>query len=471
MKFEGIANSTALFVEQKQLIDTVLWKKFVNQFRIQMDGPKLEWRGEFWGKMMRAGALVYEYTKSSELYDILTSTIRDIITVAEPDGRVSSYSRDTEFDGWDLWCRKYVILGSIYYLDICKDADLKKELVNFISRCADYIMLHIGPGKKSITSASRSWLGLNSSSILEPIVKLYKLTGDKKYLDFATYIIDCGGAEGINVFELAYKNELYPYQYGVAKAYEMTSCFEGLLEYYLVTGIEKYKTAVTNFAYAVLESEVSIIGSCGVTHELFDHTRTRQTVRYDGVMQETCVTVTWMKFCSRVLELTDDPAFADAMEQSFYNAYLASLNTENRESRYMHEKYADRNVKSSYLPFDSYCPLTPGKRGQKVGGNRMLEDNTYYGCCACIGGAGIGVFLKSAVTCKGDVLTVNFFETGSGEFEINGVPVTLKIKTNYPVSGKIRIDISAASPVSFTLRVRSPKWSEQPSGYMLYTKT
>ena len=63
------------------------------------------------------------------------------------------------------------------------------------------------------------------------------------------------------------QKQLYPYQYPVTKAYEMMSCFEGLLEYYRETGIEKYKQAVINFADMVLESDFTIIGSCGCTHE------------------------------------------------------------------------------------------------------------------------------------------------------------------------------------------------------------
>ncbi len=470
INFQGIADKTALFIQKEQLYDVAMWNKFVDVFRSQPDGENQGWRGEYWGKMMRGAALVYKYTQDPLLYQIMTDTVRDMMTVAEEDGRVSSYTRETEFDSWDIWSRKYVILACEYYLQVCTDESLKKEILTFICRCADYILKHIGPDKKKITSASRSWRGVNSSSILEPMVKLYNLTGEAKYLDFASYIVDEGGADGINIFELAYENKLYPYQYGVSKAYETMSCFEGLLEYYKVTKNEKYKIAVINFANAVLESEVSVIGSCGITHELFDHTRNRQTVRYDGVMQETCVTVTWMKLCSRLLELTGDSVYADAMEKSFYNAYLGSLNTEHRESRYVHSKFADISVAPTYLPFDSYSPLTSGKRGQKVGGNQLLPDMSYYGCCACIGAAGVGVFLENAITVDNDGITVNFFEAGTAELNYNGVDITLSMETKYPVDGQIRISVKASAPVDLTLKIRNPEWTDSPKGYRSYTK-
>lgn len=466
VKFNGLADKSAMFIQEEQLYDTSLWVKFVDVFRSHPDSVDCGWKCEYWGKMMRGGALVYEYTRDRRLYDILTDTIKDILTVAEHDGRVSGYSRETEFDGWDLWGRKYVLLGCEYYLDICKDDAFKQNIIDFICRCADYIVENIGSGKKEITSASRHWLGMNSSSILEPIVKLYKITSRKKYLDFASYIVQCGGAEGINIFEQAYENKLYPYQYGVSKAYEMMSCFEGLLEYYYVTGDEKYRQAVINFGNAVIKSEISIIGSCGITHELFDHTRMRQTVAYDGVMQETCVTVTWMKFCSRLLELTGDSIYADEMEKSFYNAYLGSINTEHKESKYAIKK----NTVSTYLPFDSYSPLTPGIRGKKVGGFQILPDNSYYGCCACIGAAGVGVFLKNAIVCNEKGIFINFFEAGAACLNYKGVDVNFTFETRYPADGKIRIIIKSQEPVRFILNVRSPGWSTSPSGYISYDR-
>ncbi len=472
MKFHGLADQAARFLQREQLMDVALWAKFVDLFRSQPDGLK-GWRGEFWGKMMRGAALVCEYTQDDELYEVLTNTVRDLLTVAEPDGRVSSYTRENEFNGWDIWSRKYVLLGCQYYMEICKDEEFKKEILTFICGCADYIIDHIGgKGQPSVTEASQAWYGVNSSSVLEPMVRLYKLTGEQKYLDFATYIIEEGGARGINIFELAYENKLYPYQYGVSKAYEQTSCFEGLLEYYKITGIEKYKTAVINYARAVLDSEASIIGSCGVTHELFDHTRTRQTHRYDGVMQETCVTVTWMKFCARLLELTGESIYADAMEQSFYNAYLGALNTQHKECAKVASVLARQNVTdfiSTYMPLDSYSPLTPGKRGKRVGGLQNLPDGSYYGCCASIGAAGVGIFLKTAVTTDEEGIVLNFFEEGEVTLDHKGIAVTLSLETRYPADGKVRIRVQADRPIDFTLKVRNPGWSGLPKGYTRYS--
>ena len=260
--FPGVYEDAVRYIEKVQLFRTDLWKRFAQQFKEDAD-YEAGWRCEYWGKMMRGACFVYGYTKDELLYQVLADTVRDIMTAQDEFGRISSYARNHEMDGWDLWGRKYVLLGMQYFLEINEDKELEKQVIDSMCRQVDAIMEVIGDpkeGKKLITKATRHWRGLNSSSILEPIVKLYKLTKEQKYFDFATYIVDCGGTDVVNIFELAYQDQLYPYQYPVTKAYEMTSCFEGLLEYYQVTGEEKYKTAVINFANKVLESDFTIIG-------------------------------------------------------------------------------------------------------------------------------------------------------------------------------------------------------------------
>ena len=258
-KYSGFIHSAFDFVEKAQLLREDLWERFVQQFREDADADG-GWRGEYWGKMMRGACLVYQYTKNEKLYDVLRKTVSDMMASADKTGRISSYYTNHEFEAWDMWCRKYVLLGMEYFLEICKDKKFAADIIKSICGQLDYIIERIGhgEGKKEITAATRHWRGLNSSSILEPVVKLYNLTGDERYFEFAKYIVDTGCVDISNIFELAYENKFYPYQYPVTKAYEMTSCFEGLIEFYKITGDEKYKTAIVNFADRVLESDFTV---------------------------------------------------------------------------------------------------------------------------------------------------------------------------------------------------------------------
>lgn len=461
VKYSGFIDETFSFVEKYQLNKPELWTRFVKQFREDADYEG-GWRGEYWGKMMRGASLVYQYTKNENLYSILSKTVDDMINSADENGRISSYAVNHEFDAWDMWCRKYVLLGMEYFFEICKDESQKKDIINSLCKQLDYIISKIGKeeGKKEITSATRHWRGLNSCSILEPVVRLYNLTGEKKYFDFASYIVDCGGTDVANIFELAYDNKLYPYQYPVTKAYEMTSCFEGLIEFYKITGEEKYKTAILNFANKILESDFTVIGCCGCTHELFDHSTVRQANTTNGkIMQETCVTVTLMKFFYRVHLLSGDSKYVDAFETSFYNAYLGSLNSEQVVEPMIKKEHPDWIAEP--LPFDSYSPLTAGTRGNGIGGLKVMSDNHYYGCCACIGSAGIGLVPQIQLLRSANGLVVNFYINGTlsaSTPENNNI--VFNFITEYPKQGNVKICIEMQNPESLEISLRNPSWSK-----------
>ncbi len=459
-KYTDIVDYAFNFVEKTQLLKPELWRRFVDQFRSDADFDG-GWRGEYWGKMMRGASLVYQYSQNEELYEILKNTVKDMIDSADENGRISSYATCHEFQAWDLWSRKYVLLGMEYFLEICKDDELRDSVIDSMREQLDYIISKIGSGegKTPITSATGNWRGLNSSSILEPVARLYNLTGENRYFEFAEYIVETGCIDIENIFELAYENKLYPYQYPVTKAYEMISCFEGLIEFYKITKEEKYRMAITNFADKILESDFTIIGCCGCTEELFDHSTVRQANTTNGeIMQETCVTVTLMKFLYRVHILTGDPKYADAFEISFYNAYLGTLNTENVVGPTIKNRHPDWSMEP--LPFDSYSPLVAGTRGNEVGGCKVMSDNHYYGCCACIGSAGIGLFPKMHLLSSNKGLVLNLFPDGV----VSGITpeknrVIFNIKTQYPKYGKVEISVKIDAPENFELAIRNPRWS------------
>ncbi len=463
LKFNGWLDESLNLITDMQLRDADMWRLFVEQFRTNPDIVDAGWRGEFWGKMMRGACFVYSYSKDKALFDVLKESVKDLVDSQDELGRISTYTVEKEFDGWDLWSRKYVLLGMEYFVEISDDKEFNDMVIECMKRQVDYLCSKIGwasEGKLLITRLTRHWRGLNSSSILEPIVRLYSLTGEAKYLDFADYIVSCGGMDVENVFELAYRNEMHPYQYPVTKAYEMTSCFVGLLEYYRIRKNEKHLTAIINFANRVLEDDFTVIGSAGCTHELFDHSTVRQANpdRGDPRAQETCVTVTLMQFFYQLNLITGDPKYIDAFERSLYNGYLGAVNTDDAIDTTAAKMYPE--LKLVPMPFDSYSPLTPGIRGNGTGGLKPFADGRYYGCCICIGSAGIGAAMKTAVLTSKSGVVVNLFEKGEVTQPLsNGKNVTLKFDTAYPVDNKVKIAVDTNCDDDFEILIRNPEWS------------
>lgn len=452
--YRGPLDEAIRFIEKDQLLDAPLFAKFVRVFTEtpKLDTENLGWRGEYWGKMMRGGCITYAYTQNPELLAVLTETAKDIIGAAEEDGRISSYAREGELDGWDVWCRKYVMLGLEYFLEICPDAELAEKVLAAVRAEADCMIACIGkePGKKEITRTARIWAGMASSSVLEPIMRLYFLTGERKYLDFASYIVECGGNSLQNTFLAAFEDKIPPYRQKVIKAYEIMSCFEGLLEYYRATGIEKWRTAAVHFARRIRTEELTLVGSLGCWHELFDHAATRQfTTTYADVMQETCVTVTYLKFSLQMLCLTGDPAIADCMERAAYNALLGAVNFE-------------KDQKNGGLPFDSYSPLIMGARGRYVGGKQILSDGSFYGCCACIGAAGTGIVPAASALLSPDGILLNFYLPGTIATKTpGGAPLELELHTDYPKTGGVCVTVSTREEAPFAIALRIPAWSRR----------
>lgn len=174
---------------------------------------------------MRGGCLTYRYSANEELYETLTFAVEELLKTIDGLGRISSYTVQTEFSGWDLWCRKYVLSGLQHFYSICKDEGLKAQIMTAMKKTADYICAHIGDGKKDIRDTSNFWGGLNSCTILEPFVELYKLTGKRQYLEFAEYIIRSGGCSRGDMFACVEKEGSSPLQYPTTKAYETMSLY------------------------------------------------------------------------------------------------------------------------------------------------------------------------------------------------------------------------------------------------------
>lgn len=440
--YTGHVSDSIKYIEELQLKDAEMWASMVQHFRDQADSDGNGWRGEYWGKLMRGGATTYAYTQDAELYAVLETTTKDLLTTQDDQGRIASYTIDAEFQGWDMWNRKYVLVGLQSFYEICKDDALKQEILTAMEKHAGYILAKIGPeeeGKMPILLTSDQWGSMNSCSIIEPIMWMYNETKTQKYLDFAKYIIDCGGCSHDDIFEMAYEGTLKPYEYPVTKAYEMTSCFEGLLEYYRVTGEEKYLTAVKNYAYGLLESDITVIGCAGCAHELLNNASLQQTnPNYTGLMQETCVTSTWMRFCAQVLKETSDPVFADAFEVSMYNVALGAIN---------------RTGKG--LPFDGYSPLMTTYRGRANGG---ACGN--YGCCAAYGASGLGAIAFMSTMKSDEGVCVNLYLPGTVKTTTpSGKALQLDYVTNYPAEEEVKITVTPESAEEFAVQLRIPAWS------------
>lgn len=233
------------------------------------------------------------------------------------------------------------------------------------------------------------------------------------------------------------------------KAYEMMSCFEGLLAYHCVTGEEKTLKTVIQFVDRLIEDEFTVIGGMGCRHEYFNFSVARQTMYAEQVILETCVTVTFMKLCSELLNITGDAKYAECMERAGFNVYLGTLNTEKQDMLSLGKN-------SGYFPVDSYSPLVKERRGLQVGGYQNLNDTEYFGCCVAIASAGGGVYANNAIYKKDDALYFNFYEEGTSILDTREGKILIGIQTEYPLKGEGVIILQTEKEQNLTLKLRIP---------------
>lgn len=430
------------------------YHEFVNFFRTHA-APQFA-LGEMWGKAVRSGCMFYRYTHDEELKSILDKTVADLLTTQDANGSISCTPADKQpgSENGDLWERKYVMLGlEEYYAHV----DSSPAVLEALKRHADCIIAQVGHApKKEITDLGWSATNIGaepchieSSTLLEPFMRLFNLTGEQRYLDFATYIVESGGTKHYNLIELACANTP-PYLMSghYPKAYEMMSLFEGLVEYYRVTGDAKCRQAFLNLYNNIRTREITIIGNGGadrpfhpyVAGEAWGNTAFEQTNPAITRMMETCVGVTWMKFCSQVLRLTGNPTAMDEIEKYVYNGLLGAM-------------------KPSGDGF-SYVNLLNGNKVVNYGWGWKFN-GFYVTCCNLNGPMGLAYIPYVAVMEDGSGPVVNLYNAGSVNTRTpGGQPLHLTLDTEFPLSGKVVISISPEQKEKFTVKLRIPAWSK-----------
>jgi DUF1680 family protein len=438
VKITGHAGSVIDACIEKRILDRDI-EMLVAPFELK-DETRC-WQMEFWGKWMLSAVEAWKYTRNEKLLAKMKTAVDGLIATQMPNGYIGNYGPDTQLTGWDIWGRKYCLLGLLHYYEISGD----KKTLNAASKSADYLIGQVGPGKTDIIRTG-FYRGMASTSILEPIVYLYNHTQNKRYLDFANYIVEQwesdGGPQLISkaLAEIPVKDRFavpenwWSWENG-QKAYEMMSCYDGLLELYKVTKNPDYLKAVIATADNIIATEINIAGS-GSAFECWYGTADKQIQPTYHTM-ETCVTTTWMKLCNKLLDMTGDVKYADQIEKTFYNALMASM------------KY-DASEIAKYSPLE----------GTRIEGEHQCS--MPINCCNANGPRGFALIPEYAVKSLANDIYLNYY--GSMEAKLttdNGGEVSIRVESNYPESANIRIYVNTEKPTNLQLFLRIPVWSER----------
>ncbi len=412
------------------------------------------WIGEHVGKWLHAAVLTWQNTGNSELKAQMDRVVSELIATQEPDGYLGTYDFPTRWTmekerGWDVWVHKYVLIGLLSYISETRDKgqgtqemgqgksndELKRKALDAACKAADLILRTFGSGKGQLDLMERSThLGMASSSILQPMVWLYRATGEKRYLDFCRYIVWAWehSPKGPKLLSsLLSHGDVH--KTANAKAYEMMSCLVGALELYRVLRDEGKEDEGKGLLLAaqrawedIVENHLYITNGTSLG-EFFqpDH-----HLPNDGAVSETCATVTLLQLTLELFRITAEAKYMDIAEGTIFNHLLAA----------QHPKG------------DRWCYFTP-LEGQK---NYRSDIN----CCASSGPRGIALLPTFVYTIDNDGgIRVNLFTPS--QLDLKELGIRIEQQTDYPYDGTVVLRLRLDKPKEFAIRLRVPSWCEK----------
>jgi uncharacterized protein len=385
--------------------------------------------GEHIGKWLHAATLAWVNTGDPALRQRLDFVAAELVKCQLPDGYLGTYLDKDRWTEWDVWSHKYNLIGLTTYMRYTGNL----APMPACRAMGDLLCRTFGdqPSQRDIITAG--WhKGMAPTSVLEPMVLLYRMTGEARYLDFCKYILRAwehpNGPKIISTLLTVKRVD----KVGNGKAYEMLSCLNGALEYHRTVGDPEIFQACLNAWQDIVDNRLYPTGTASYReyfHGNFDFPNVND-------VGETCVTVTWLQFNAQLLRLTGEKRFADQIEKTVLNQLMGAQTCDGTKWGY-------------YVQMEGIKPYT-----------NNLDGN----CCLSSGPRGIALIATFAVTTDDDGVVVNLYDSGTARLTLrDGTPVALATQTQYPSDGDIAMTVSTTANKSFAIKLRVPGWCEDSS--------
>ena len=365
-------------------------------------------------------------------------------TVVEPKKRWTNLR-----DAHELYCAGHLMEAATAYFQ----ATGKRELLDVICRYADHIAKVFGPRPQQ----KRGYAG--HPEIELALVKLYRATKNRKYLELSKFFVDERGRKP-HYYDLearkrgddpkVYRFEDYSYCQAHAPIREQKTAeghavralylFAGAVDVALETGDAGLLKACLRLWKNIVRKRMYVTGGIGSARQgerfTFDHDLPNETA-----YAETCANISLVLFANRLLQAELNGEFADIMERALYNSVLSGVAKDGKHFFY-------ENVLSTCPPFHTFAHIGAPARQE------------WFGCSCCPTNiarllASFGLYVASQST---DGLAVHLYAGGKLNATIDGTPLTIDVATDYPWDGRVKFELKPKTPVAFTLALRIPAW-------------
>ena len=348
--------------------------------------------------------------------------INTFYTLKEPDKKWSDMSMHEDYNGGHL-----IEAGVAYF-----NATGKRKLLDVAIKFADHFDALFGPGK-------RHWVTGHQELELA-LVKLYKTTGNKKYLNLADWLLSERGHKHAVGYtwtdwkDTAYAQDVLPVKQQTqitGHAVRAMYLYTGAADVAAMTGDGEYFKAMKTVWEDVVHRNMYVTGGIGSSgsNEGF-------SIDYDLPNEkaycETCASVGMVFWNQRMNALSGNAQYIDVLEKVLYNSALDGLSFEGDRFFY----------------------------GNPLASNGQHFRKEWFGtaCCpsniarlvASLGDYVYGVSEKD--------IYVNLFIGSSTSLTVQQTKVDLRQVTEYPWNGKVALEVNPSKNSSFALRIRLPGW-------------
>jgi len=462
-----INRRVTLPVEYRQLKDTGR----IDAFRLDWQPGRPNRPHQFWdsdvAKWIEAAGYSLATHPDPDLEALVDGVIDLIAAAQQSDGYLNVYYTVVEpgrrwtnlRDMHELYCAGHLMEAAVAYYE----GTGKRRLLDVMCRYADHIASVFGPGE----GQRRGYPGHEEIELA--LVKLYRATGEKRYLDLAAFFINERGsrphyydleAEERGEDPAAYRFRDYSYNQSHLPVREQTDAvghavramylYSGMADVAAETGDESLLAACERLWESATRRRMYVTGGIGSTAH-----GERFTYDYDlpnaTAYAETCAAIGLVFWASRMLQISPRGEYADVMERALYNGVLSGISLDGRQFFYANPLEVNRRAWEA-LPEDERPRNTTPVR------------QDWFGCACCPPNiarllASLGKYVYSQGK---DTAWVHLYIAGSVQLHLDGLQVGLRQETDYPWDGGVVVHVDPQEPAEFTLALRIPGWCREP---------
>jgi DUF1680 family protein len=316
----------------------------------------------------------------------------------------------------------------------------KRNFLDIALRNADLLVKTFGPGKRHVAPGHE---------IVEMgLVRLYRITGKKEYLDLAKFFIDERGHRTYDKTSTdEWKNGMYwqdnlpvvDQDDAEGHAVRAMYLYSGMADVAALTGDKEYLTAIDKIWNNMVSKKIYVQGGIGAVPggERFgaDYELPNATA-----YNETCAAIGDVYWNQRMFLLHGEAKYIDVLEKVLYNGLISGVGLDGQSFFYTNAMQVTNGF--------THPALEAGRSG-------------WFECSCCP--TNMARFLPSLsgyiYAQKDKNVFVNLFIAGTAALDVEGKKVNIVQRNNYPWNGGLAFEVSPEAPTTFTMRVRLPGWA------------